>query len=135
MVSKAFLPLQIFIYFERIYIVIFFLFEIIMYIFKALVLVYPRGYLGSEIAGLFFLLILQYIKLENANTANKTEIKAYHVYTIFYSIPVILGYGFYLYHQIYVLIFDFWISIFGLFFAGMELIFSIITIFMINREK
>ena len=128
MVSKAFLPLQIFIYFERIYVIIFFIFEILIYIFKAIVLVYPPGYLGSEIAGLFFLLILQYIKLENANTANKTEIKAYHVYTILYSIPVILGYGFYLYHQIYVLIFDFLISVFGLFFAVMELIFSIIIL-------
>ena len=90
--------------------------------------------MGSEIAGLFFLLILQYIKLENANTANKTEIKAYHIYTILYSIPVILGYGFYLYHQIYVLIFDFLFSVFGLFFAVMELIFSIITIFLISKE-
>ncbi len=134
MVSKAFLPLQIFIYFERIYVIIFFIFEILIYIFKAIVLVYPPGYLGSEIAGLFFLLILQYIKLENANTANKTEIKAYHIYTILYSIPVILGYGFYLYHQIYVLIFDFLFSVFGLFFAVMELIFSIITIFLISKE-
>ena len=133
MVSKSSLPLQIFIYFERIYIIIFFFFEIVLYIFKANVLVYPPGYLGSEIVGLFFLLILQYIKLINANTANKIELRAYHVYTILYSIPVIIGYGFYLRFQIYVLIFDFTLCIIGLAFAIMELIFSIIPVFTIQR--
>ena len=51
------------IYFERIYNLIFFFFEIILYIFKANVLVYPPGNLGTEIVGLFFLAILQYVKL------------------------------------------------------------------------
>ena len=42
-------------------------------------LVYPPGNIGTEIVGLFFMAILQYVKLNNANTANKTELKAYHV--------------------------------------------------------
>ena len=85
MSSKALLPLQICIYFERIYVVIFFLFEIILYIFKSMFLIYPGGTLAPEIVGLFFLLILQYVKLNNANTANKTEIKAYHVDLLIYN--------------------------------------------------
>ena len=36
-------------------------------------LVYPPGYIGTEIVGLFFITILQYVKLNNANTANKTK--------------------------------------------------------------
>ncbi len=133
--SKASLALQIFIYFERIYAVIFFFFEIIMYIFKANVLVYPPGILGAEIVGIFFILILQYVKLGNANTANKTEIRPYHVYTILFSIPVLLGYVFYLYFQTYVLTFDLILCAFGIFFAGLELIMSFITLITLIKDK
>ena len=125
MVSKASLGLQMSIYFDRIYSVIFFFSEIIIYIFKANFLVYPRGYLAPDIVGLFFFLILQYVKLDNANTANKTEIGTYHLYTILFSIPVILIYLYYMYHQIYCLVFDLFLSIFGVFFTGMELFLSI----------
>ena len=123
------------IYFERIYVVIFFLFEIILYIFKANVLVYPPGDLGAEIAGLFFLLILQYVKLGNANTANKTELRNYHIYTILYSIPVILGYLFYFYYQVYCLVFDVVLSIIGMVFSFFELLFSIFAIFNIKNKE
>ena len=131
--SKASLNLQIFIYFERIYIVIFFFFEIILYVFKANVLVYPPNNLGPEIVGLFFLLILQYVKLQNANTANKTEIRFYHIYTILYSIPVLMGYCFYLRHQVYCLSFDIALCGFGIFFAFLELLFSFVALFNIKE--
>ena len=88
--------------------------------------------LASEIIGLFFILILQYVKLRNANTANKTEWKPYHIYTILYSIPVIMGYNFYLYHQVYPLYFDFLLSAIGVLFALAELIFSIHAICKIS---
>ena len=120
------------IYFERIYSILFFFFEIILYVFKANVLVYPPGNLGTEIVGLFFLSILQYVKLGIANTANKTELRNYHFYTILFSLPVLMGYCFYLRHQIYCLCFDVILSAMGIFFAFFELIFSIISIFNIK---
>ena len=126
--SKAFLELQMVIYYERIYNVIFFFFEIILYIFKANILVYPPGTLGTEIVGVFFLYILQYVKLRNANTANKTELRNYHIYTILFSIPSIMGYFFYFRHQIYCLVFDIALSFLGLLFSGFNLIFSIVAI-------
>ena len=135
MVSKASLALQILIYFERIFIVIFFFFELILYIFKANVLVYPPHNLGPEIVGLFFLLILQYVKLANANTANKTEWRPYHIYTVLYSIPEIMGYFFYLYHQVYCLCFDVVLSSMGLFFAVFELFISIYVIFTLDSGR
>ena len=135
MVSNANLSLQMLVYFERIFVVIFFFFELILYIFKANVLVYPPNNLGPEIVGLVFLLILQYIKLGNANTANKTELKNYHIYTIFYSIPVIMGYFFYFRHQVYCLYFDVVLSSFGLFFAVSEMLFSVVAIFQIKNGR
>ena len=111
---------------------IFFFFEIILYIFKANVLVYHPKVLASEIIGIFFILILEYVKLRNANTANKTEWMPYHIYTIFYSIPVIGGYVFYLYFQLYCLFFDLILSAIGILFALAELIFSIYAICKIS---
>ena len=121
------------IYYERIYNVIFFFFEIILYAFKANVLVYPPGTLGTEIVGVFFLYILQYVKLNNANTANKTEVKSYHIYTILYIIPVAGGYFFYFYWQIYCLYFDVILSSIGFVFLLFEIIFSLYEMFTIKR--
>ena len=116
------------IYFERIYAVVFFFFEIILYIFKSMFLVYPPGNIATEIVGLFFMVLLQYVKLNNANTANKTELKAYHFYTLLYLIPVAGCYLFYFYFQIYCLTFDVILSCIGFFFTGLELIFSFVEI-------
>ena len=95
-------------------------------------LVYPPGNIGTEIVGLFFMLILQYVKINNANTANKTELRAYHIYTLFYSIPVAGFYVFYLYFQFYCLTFDVILSLLGMFFIALEIIFSLIPIFTLK---
>ena len=42
-------------------------------------LLYPPGNIGAEIVGLFFMVILQYVKLNNPGTASETELKAYHL--------------------------------------------------------
>ena len=95
-------------------------------------LVYPPGNIGSEIVGLFFMLILQYVKINNANTANKTELRAYHIYTILYSIPVAFCYFFYFYSQVYHLTFDIFLCIFGWVFCAAEILFSLISIFTLK---
>ena len=123
------------IYFERIYSIIFFFFEIIMFIFKANILVYPPGNLGTEIVGLFFLSMIQYVKLANANTANKTELRNYHIYTMLFSIPSLMGYLFYLRFQVYCLVFDVVISAIGMAFAFFGLLFSIFACVKIKYKE
>ena len=83
-------------------------------------LVYPPSTIGPELVGLFFFLILQYVKLDNANTANKTELNAYHVYTMFYCIPAVGCYLYYFWYQVYILYFDFILSIIGIAFNAAE---------------
>ena len=121
------MTLQIVIYFERIYTVLFFLAECVMYAIKANYLVYPPGNLETEIIGLFFLLIIQLIKINNANKANKAEMIWNHVYTILLSFPVIIAYLFYFRHQIYILWFDAILCIIGMLFAFFEAIFAIVA--------
>ena len=98
-------------------------------------LVYPPNCLGTELVGLFFLIILQYVRLGNANTANKTELKNYHIYTILFSLPVLLGYIFYFYFQVYCLVFDVVLSGIGFLFSLFGLIFSITAIINIKTKE
>ena len=91
-------------------------------------LVYPPGNIGTEIVGLFFMLILQFVKLNNANTANKTELRAYHIYTLLYSVPAAGFYIFYFYFQVYILTFDFILCIIGMLFIFFQIIFTLIPI-------
>ena len=95
-------------------------------------LVYPPGNIGTEIVGLFFMVILQYVKLNNANTANKTELKAYHFYTLLYSIPSAGFYIYYFYFQVYILTFDFILCIIGMVFVLLEMIFTLVPIFTLK---
>ena len=97
-------------------------------------LVYPPGNIGTEIVGLFFMAILQYVKLNNANTANKTELKAYHFYTLLYSIPSAGFYIYYFYFQVYILTFDFILCIIGMVFILLEVVFTFVPIFTLKRK-
>ena len=95
-------------------------------------LVYPPGNIGTEIVGLFFMLILQYVKLNNANTANKTELRAYHIYTLLYSIPAAGFYIFYFYFQVYTLTFDIILCVIGMTFIFFQIIFTLYPTFTLK---
>ena len=124
------------IYFERIYLVIFILAEIILFLAKYFWLIYNTRDFAAEIIGLFVLFILNLIKLHYSNTANKTEFTFYHVYSFFFGIPVIIGYIFYLYFQQYCLIFDVSLCAFGLLFSVGNWITSLIeAIYLPNEES
>ena len=114
-----------FIYFDRIYAVIFFLFEIILFIFKNAYLPYPPGTLAPEIVGIVFYVIIQLVRLRIMSTGNKTEISMYLLYSIFLSLPVIGIYIYYLYFQVYCFAYDLALTALGLAFLLVELIVSI----------
>ena len=118
-----------FIYFDRIYTVLVFVFEMIMFILKDTYLAYPSGTIAPEIVGMFFLLILQLVRLHLGSIGNKTEISMYLLYSIFLVIPVGVAYFYYIEFQLYVLWFDFFlcINLVELFF-GMRLSFLALCI-------
>lgn len=123
-----------FLYFDRIYSILFFFFELILYIYKGTELPYPSMNLSSELVGVFFFIIIQMIRLHLASIGNKTEISMYLMYSIFLSIPVIIEYVFYLRFQVYCLAFDVSLGCIGLVFLGVEVIVSIIALITIRRN-
>ena len=128
------LTLQMFLYFDRTYSVLFFLFELILYIYKGTELPFPPGCLAPEIIGIFFFLILQIIRLHLATIGNKTEISMYLMYSIFLSVPVIVIYVYYLRYQVYSLAFDVSLASIGLVFLGIEVIVSVIALITIRKN-
>ena len=124
-----------FIYFDRIYTILVFVFEMIMFILKDTYLAYPSGTAAPEVVGMFFLLILQLVRLHLGSIGNKTEISMYLMYSIFLTIPVILAYVYYLWFQLYVLLFDLVLCIFGLVFIVIEIIVSIYAVVSIKKNE
>ena len=124
-----------FIYFDRIYTVLVFVFEMIMFILKDTYLVYPSGTIAPEIVGMFFLLILQLVRLHLGSIGNKTEISMYLLYSIFLVIPVGVAYLYYIRFQLYVLWFDFFLCIFGFVFLLLEVIVSIYAVVSIKKNE
>ena len=124
-----------FIYFDRIYTVLVFVFEMIMFILKDTYLAYPSGTIAPEIVGMFFLLILQLVRLHLGSIGNKTEISMYLLYSIFLVIPVAIAYFYYIEFQLYVLWFDFFLCIFGFVFLLLEVIVSIYAVVSIKKNE
>ena len=115
--------------------VLYFFFEIIEYIFKATSLPYLTRYLATEILGLFFYLIIQFIRLNLLSTGNKTEIRKYIFYSFILSLPVIVLYLFYFYFQQFSLIFDCVICIMGFAFTAFEWIASFYAFIKIGQNS
>jgi hypothetical protein len=87
---------------------------------------YPPKCFTSEIIGLFFYTILQIIRLRIESMGNKTEIKAYLVYSCLFAVPVLGIYLFYFFFQVYPMIFDFVLCIIGTVFCLLQVLFSLV---------
>jgi transmembrane protein 216 len=61
------LPLQIIMYFDNIYTAIYWVLEILVYVYKGSNFLYPPHALGSEITAVSFLALLQYFRLFTGN--------------------------------------------------------------------
>ena len=116
------------------FVLYFFFFEIIEYIFKATSLPYLTRYLATEILGIFFYLIIQFIRLKLLSTGNKTEIRKYIFYSFILSFPVVVLYIFYFYFQQFSLYFDTMICGIGFVFSVLEWIASLIAIIKIGNN-
>ena len=121
-ISHSSIKLQKLLFFDRIYSVLFFLIELVLYTFKGSLLPFPPKILATEIIGLVFYIILQMVKLRIQSMGNKTEIKIYLVYSTGFSLPVLGIYLFYFLFQIYPMIFDFISCIIGAVFCILEII-------------
>jgi len=107
---------------------------LILYIFKGYILPFPPRSIGPEITGIFFYMIIQYIRLKIGSNGNKTETAVYLFYCTILGIPVIVSYVFYIQLQTYVLVFDVVLNATGIIFIIVETLLSIRAIINIKSH-
>jgi len=95
---------------------------------------YLTRYLATEILGIFFYLIIQFVRLNLLSTGNKTEIRKYIFYSFILSFPVVVLYIFYFRFQQFCLWFDVMICAIGFAFSILEWIASLIAFIKIGKN-
>ena len=123
--SKAFLPLNVIIYFDSLYSFFYLICVSLLFLYKGLVLPYPPNSIGPEVVAFYFFMIIQFIRLKIISIGSKIKSSKYITYSLLLAIPVIMGYTYLLYFQTYSLVFDLGLNIFSLIYIFLEIIFAL----------
>ena len=130
------LPLQVLIFLNGWYDVVYVVVMQALYIWKGAELPYP-GSLSSimalEVCLVFVLGVLEYCRLFLASRGNKTERYLPLVFSIVLALPCGYLFFYYLYQQLYVSRLDVIINSIGLAFVGLELLLSLVTVFTLLK--
>ncbi|XP_072045648.1 transmembrane protein 216-like [Amphiura filiformis] len=129
------LPLQILLYLNGWYFIALWICEILMYIYKGVVLPYPSANLAGEIIMLFMLAAIEYVRLFFGKKGNLTE-KLMHVgVSLALTLATLIGALYLILWQTYVLRAELILSVILLAFLALETVFSIITIVTFARAE
>ena len=130
------LPLQVLIFLNGWYDVVYVVVMQALYIWKGAELPYP-GSLSSimalEVCLVFVLGVLEYCRLFLASRGNKTERYLPLVFSIVLALPCGYLFFYYLAQQLYVSRLDVIINSIGLAFVGLELLLSLVTVFTLLK--
>ena len=134
--SLSNLPLQVLIFVNSWYDVVYFILTMALFIWKGSELPY-RGSLGGllalEVCLVVVLAILEYCRLFLASRGNKTETHMPLIFSLLLAIPCGIGFMYYLNFQVYVARLDIILNCIALALIGLELFLSLITVLSICR--
>jgi transmembrane protein 216 len=122
------LPLQVLLFFNGWYDVLYTVIMLALYIWKGTALPYPgalQGLLALEICVVFILAILEACRIFLATRGNKTERPFPLILAAVLCLPCGYGFFYFLYQQVYVTRADLVINAIGLGFIGLELLLSL----------
>lgn len=126
--SKSSLPLQILLFFNRVWAFLWFFVLLGVFIWKGVALPYPDHRLAPEILLLFAYLFLENLRLFLNSRGNKTENRLLLGLSMLLMLPSALANIYYIVFQIYVLRIDEIFNIISLIFLVLELIFGLYAI-------
>mmetsp|Transcript_26199 Transcript_26199/g.25040 ORF Transcript_26199/g.25040 Transcript_26199/m.25040 type:complete len:147 (-) Transcript_26199:97-537(-) len=131
------LPLQVLVFLNWHFTAFFFIINLCLYTFKAVVYYYPPRYLGLDLVLIFLYLFVDYTRLLLASKGNKTSQMNPMAGSLILSMPLIVLHVYYITLQTYVLRVDVVINAFALFFIGAETILGLIAflIFLSASKK
>eukprot|EP00285_Hemiselmis_virescens_P014213 CAMPEP_0173384622 /NCGR_PEP_ID=MMETSP1356-20130122/7196_1 /TAXON_ID=77927 ORGANISM="Hemiselmis virescens, Strain PCC157" /NCGR_SAMPLE_ID=MMETSP1356 /ASSEMBLY_ACC=CAM_ASM_000847 /LENGTH=144 /DNA_ID=CAMNT_0014340067 /DNA_START=98 /DNA_END=532 /DNA_ORIENTATION=+ len=126
--SKSSLPLQILLFFNRVWVFCWFLVLLGVFIWKGTALPYPDTRLAPEILLLFAYLFVENVRLFLCSKGNKIESRLIVLLSTSLMIPSALANIYYILFQIYVLRVDEIFNVISLIFLALELAFSLYAI-------
>ena len=118
------LPLQVLLYFNGWFDVLFFVVTIALYIYKGNALPYPSGVLGLEIFGIIMIAFIEPCRLLLGSRGNKTETVTPLGWALGLSLPLFGAHAYYLRFQVFVLRIDQILNIFAISFLAIEFLLS-----------
>lgn len=124
--------LQVLIFLSWHFMFFFFILNLCLFTYKSVSYYYPGYYLGWEIFSIFMYLFLEYCRLLFLSKGNKTITSANLAWSIFFSIPIFVLYGYYLDLQTYVLRVDIVINSVGFFFLIAETLGAMFMLLKMN---
>lgn len=131
------LPLQVLLHLNVWYFLVFWITELLVYIYKGIILPYPNqdGTLALEIILLLMFAIIESVRLFFGYKGNLAERKLAVVLSIFLTIPVLLLNLYLMLWQTYVLRLELILCSVLLVFFGLEFFISFATLFVIQRHE
>lgn len=134
MESQSSLPYQILLYLNGWYIATFLILEVLLLIFKTLVLPYPAGNVVAEVFLLLFLCGTESVRIFMGKKGNLTERIISVLLSVIFSAPSVLALLYLLLWQTYVLRLEVILIAVALVFQGFELVFAFLAIVTINKS-
>jgi transmembrane protein 216 len=123
--SHSSLPLEILIYFNWHYAVLFFVLNILLYVYKAVVYYYPSQYLGWEMTAVFMYFAIEIVRLMIGSKGNKTSDTQSVITFWVLTVPILVYHSYLLDLQTYVMRVDLVLNGIGIFFVALEFLLSI----------
>jgi len=130
------LPLQVLVYFNGWYDVVYVAIMLVLYIWKASALPYPGelgGMLALEICLVLLLGVLEYCRLFLASRGNKTERPTPLLFSCVVALPCVYLFFYFIFQQIYVTRLDLILGLIGIVFLGLELIIGLLVAWTMLR--
>mmetsp|Transcript_8901 Transcript_8901/g.7946 ORF Transcript_8901/g.7946 Transcript_8901/m.7946 type:complete len:148 (+) Transcript_8901:51-494(+) len=128
--GKSSLPLQIFVYFSWHYTVFFFLINICLFTYKAVVYYYPGRYLGWDLVTIFLFVLVDCARLLLISKGNKTVKVLPLGASVLLALPLFVLHAYYIDLQTYVMKVDLVINAIAFFFLGIETFSSLYLMFI-----
>jgi len=129
------LPLQIFFHYHYYFLWLFYVLEILSFIYKSVKLPYPSSIFSWEIAALCFLFVVDFARLFLGSKGNKTQAETLLAFCLFLSIPTILGNVFFFQWQTYVVRLEYIINVIALVFSVIECVLMPLTAWAFWRNR
>lgn len=129
------LPLQVLLYFNAAFSVLFVVISVATFIYKGNQFLYSEGVLGTEVFFLFVYVLLEWVRLFQASKGNKIEQVGPLLWSLLFAVAVVVIHVFYFEMQTFVLKIDRIINGMGMTFIGLELLFMLLAALSFYRDS